>query len=257
MRRAEKGSASGRHPAGPGPRQRTGRTTQAGAARPRGGATPGPRTARRGARKTTARPAGRTLQPVTHAEVRVRINGEEVVRTVEVRRTLADFIREDAGLTGTHLGCEHGVCGACTVLLDGEPVRSCLLFAVQADGHEITTVEALGTPERLSPLQQAFRDYHALQCGFCTPGFLMSAHALLRDNPQASDEEILEVLAGHLCRCTGYTSIFDAVRAAAGRPPGPPPAEPWPTPTGAGASSAAPGLASGGSAPIAPDPSAG
>ncbi|MDR7483007.1 MAG: (2Fe-2S)-binding protein [Armatimonadota bacterium] len=200
-------------------------------------------------RKTAPRAVRRRLQPVAQAEVRVRINGTEVVRTVEVRRTLADFIREDAGLTGTHLGCEHGVCGACTVLLDGEPVRSCLLFAVQADGHEITTVEALGTPEHLSPLQQAFRDYHALQCGFCTPGFLMSAHALLRDNPHASDEEILEVLAGHLCRCTGYTTIFDAVRAAAGRPPGPPPAEPWPAPAESGPALAGPTTALGGSGP--------
>ena len=147
--------------------------------------------------------------------MRLRVNGIEVVRTVEVRRTLADFLREDVGLTGTHLGCEHGVCGACTVLLDGQPVRSCLLFAVQADGSEITTVEALGRIDALSPLQQAFRDHHALQCGFCTPGFLMSAHALLRDEPNPSDETIREVLGGHLCRCTGYQSIVEAVQAAA------------------------------------------
>lgn len=155
--------------------------------------------------------------PALHAEIRLRINGSDVVRSVEVRRTLADFLREDLSLTGTHLGCEHGVCGACTVLLDGQPVRSCLVFAVQADGSEVTTVESLGTPDALSPLQQAFVEHHALQCGFCTPGFLMSAHALLRDRPDPSDEEIVEVLGGHLCRCTGYTSIMDAVRAAAVR----------------------------------------
>ncbi|MDR7522717.1 MAG: (2Fe-2S)-binding protein [Armatimonadota bacterium] len=156
--------------------------------------------------------------PLTQAEIRLRVNGIQVTRTVEVRRTLADFLREDLGLTGTHLGCEHGVCGACTVLLDGQAVRSCLLFAVQADGSEITTVEALGTPEALSPLQQAFMEHHALQCGFCTSGFLMSAHALLRDHPNPSDDEIREVLGGHLCRCTGYRAIFEAVRAAAARP---------------------------------------
>jgi carbon-monoxide dehydrogenase small subunit len=150
------------------------------------------------------------------------VNGAQVTRTVEVRRTLADFLREDLGLTGTHLGCEHGVCGACTILLDGQPVRSCLMFAVQAGGSEITTVEALGQPEALSPLQQAFTDHHALQCGFCTPGFLMSAHALLQETSNPSDDQILEVLGGHLCRCTGYQSIVEAVRAAAGvGPPGP------------------------------------
>jgi carbon-monoxide dehydrogenase small subunit len=157
--------------------------------------------------------AGR-LTPVTAAQVRVRVNGVEHVHTVEARKTLADFIREDLSLTGTHLGCEHGVCGACTILMDGQPVRSCLLFAVQAEGRELQTVESLGTPEALSPLQQSFMDHHGLQCGFCTPGFLMSAHALLRDNPRATDDEIKEVLGGHLCRCTGYTSIFDSVKAA-------------------------------------------
>ncbi len=165
------------------------------------------------------RPA-RRLIPAVEAEIHVRVNGHEVVRTVDVRRTLADFLREDAGLTGTHLGCEHGVCGACTVLLDGQPVRSCLMFAVQAGGSEITTVEALGRPDALSPLQQAFRDHHALQCGFCTPGFLMSAYALLRDEPHPSEEQIRDVLGGHLCRCTGYQGIVEAVRAAAGGPGG-------------------------------------
>lgn len=169
------------------------------------------------AQPTTLRPARRTrrLAPVIQAAIRVRVNGNEVARTVEVRRTLADFLREDLGLTGTHLGCEHGVCGACTVLLDGQPVRACLLFAVQADGCEVTTVEALGTPDALSPLQQAFADHHALQCGFCTPGILMSMHALLQRTPHPSDATIREVLGGHLCRCTGYQGILDAMRAAA------------------------------------------
>ncbi len=158
--------------------------------------------------------AARATTPATEARVRVRVNGVEHTRTVEVRKTLADFIREDLSLTGTHLGCEHGVCGACTILMDGEPVRACLLFAVQAEDHDLQTVESLGTPEKLSPLQQSFMDHHGLQCGFCTPGFLMSAHALLRDNPRATDAEIKDVLGGHLCRCTGYTSIFDSVKAA-------------------------------------------
>jgi carbon-monoxide dehydrogenase small subunit len=160
------------------------------------------------------RASARAAAPAAEARIRLRVNGVEHTRSVEVRKTLADFIREDLSLTGTHLGCEHGVCGACTILMDGEPVRSCLLFAVQADGHDLQTVESLGTPERLSPLQQSFMDHHGLQCGFCTPGFLMSAHALLRDNPRATDAEIKDVLGGHLCRCTGYTSIFDSVKAA-------------------------------------------
>lgn len=168
-------------------------------------------------RRTVSRGPRRsgTPAPRVDATVRVRVNGGEITRTVEVRRTLADFLREDVGLTGTHLGCEHGVCGACTVLLDGQPVRSCLLFAVQADGSEVTTVEALGTVDALSPLQQAFMNHHALQCGFCTPGFLMSAHALLRDDPHPSAEAIRETLTGHLCRCTGYQAIVEAVQAAA------------------------------------------
>ena len=168
----------------------------------------------------TGRTAVRSVQApaaVADAQVSVHVNGASVTRTVEVRRTLVDFLREDAGLTGTHIGCEHGVCGACTVLLDGQPVRSCLIFAVQADGAEVTTVEALGTVEALSPLQQAFAEHHALQCGFCTPGFLMTAHALLRDDPHPSDETIRDALGGHLCRCTGYQTIFEAVRAAASR----------------------------------------
>ena len=173
--------------------------------------------------KKTAKPksatARKAMSPVKQVQVRLRVNGVEYVRTAEVRKTLADFIREDIGLTGTHLGCEHGVCGACTILLGDQPVRSCLMFAVQAEGAEITTVEALGTPEALNPLQQAFMDHHALQCGFCTPGFLMSATVLLRENPRPTDAQVREYLSGHLCRCTGYQNIVEAVLAAAGAAP--------------------------------------
>jgi len=150
-------------------------------------------------------------------EITVRINGIDHAAAVDVRTTLVDFIREYAGLTGTHVGCEHGVCGACTILMDGAPVRSCLLFAVQAAGCEITTVEALGTPEHLHPIQEAFRDHHGLQCGFCTPGFLMTAVAFLRETPDPTDEQIREALAGNLCRCTGYQGIVEAVKDAAHR----------------------------------------
>lgn len=169
-------------------------------------------------RTTKSRRNGdRVVPPAERAEITVTINGSPYTATVELRKTLADFIREDAGLTGTHLGCEHGVCGACTILLDGQAVRSCLMFAVQAQGAEITTVESLGTPERLHPLQEAFRDHHGLQCGFCTPGILMSTLAFLRETPHPSDEQIREVLGGNLCRCTGYQGIVAAVRDAAGR----------------------------------------
>jgi aerobic-type carbon monoxide dehydrogenase small subunit (CoxS/CutS family) len=139
---------------------------------------------------------------------------------IEARRHLADFLRDDLGLHGTHLGCEHGICGACTVLLDGEPVRSCLVLAVQADGAEVTTVEGLADGDTLHPLQQAFHEHHALQCGFCTPGFLLTALYLLRENPGLDDEqEIREALSGNLCRCTGYKNIVDAVRDAGARIP--------------------------------------
>lgn len=151
--------------------------------------------------------------------VRAVVNGRPVEAEVEPRRLLADLLREDAHLYGTHLGCEHGVCGACTVLVDGEPARSCLMLAVQADGAEITTVEGL-SPDGggLHPLQEAFREHHALQCGFCTPGFLITCLHLLRERPEIDDEnEIREALAGNLCRCTGYANIVDAVRDAAGR----------------------------------------
>lgn len=154
---------------------------------------------------------------VTHKEITVRVNGVEQTATVDVRMTLVDFIRERLRLTGTHIGCEHGVCGACTILLDAAPVRSCLLFAVQADGADVTTVEALGTPERLHPLQEAFREHHGLQCGFCTPGFLMTGLALLRDHPNPTDDEIRTALAGNLCRCTGYQGIVEAMRDAVRR----------------------------------------
>jgi aerobic-type carbon monoxide dehydrogenase small subunit (CoxS/CutS family) len=149
--------------------------------------------------------------------VELDINGRLYRSDVEPRLLLSDFIRHEAGLTGTHVGCEHGVCGACTVQLDGRPVRSCLLFAVQAAGREIRTVEGMteGLPEGdLHPLQQAFHEAHALQCGFCTPGFLMSLEPLLLDERDLTDEEIREALAGNLCRCTGYQNIVDAVRLA-------------------------------------------
>ncbi len=149
--------------------------------------------------------------------ITLHVNGTRHTITVPVRKTLADVLREDLGLSGTHIGCEQGVCGACTVLLDGEPVRSCLLFAVQAEGHEVTTVEALGTPDRLHPLQQAFWECHGLQCGFCTPGFLMTLVAFLRENPNPTRDEIREAIAGNLCRCTGYHHILDAVERAAAR----------------------------------------
>ena len=150
--------------------------------------------------------------------VEMTVNGERRHTSVEARKTLTDFLREDCGLTGTHLGCEHGVCGACTVLLDGDAVRSCLLFAVQADGAEVTTVEGIGgTNGALSPVQEAFRTDHGLQCGFCTPGFVVSVTALLRENPAPTDIEIREALSGNLCRCTGYQGIVRAVQRAAGR----------------------------------------
>jgi carbon-monoxide dehydrogenase small subunit len=149
--------------------------------------------------------------------VKVTVNGQARGATVEPRLTLADFLRERCQLTGTHLGCEHGVCGACTVLVDGAAVRSCLVFAVQADGAEVTTVEGIGSHDgELSPVQAAFRDCHGLQCGFCTPGFVVSVTAFLRANPSPTDREIREALSGNLCRCTGYQGIFEAVRQAAG-----------------------------------------
>jgi carbon-monoxide dehydrogenase small subunit len=148
--------------------------------------------------------------------VAVTVNGRRHERQVEPRLLLSDFLRHELGLTGTHVGCEHGVCGACTVLLDGEAVRSCLLLAVQANGREVTTVEGL-TPEpgTLHPIQQAFWETHGLQCGFCTPGFLMTLVPFLAENPDPSETEIRQALSGNLCRCTGYQHIVDAVLAAA------------------------------------------
>ena len=147
--------------------------------------------------------------------VRLRVNGREYAQEVPPRLLLSDFLRYRLGLTGTHVGCEHGVCGACTVQLDGEPIRSCLMLAIQADGADVTTVEGLAPGlDRLHPVQEAFRLEHALQCGFCTPGFLMTVTAFLREHPNASDEEIRRELAGHLCRCTGYQNIVRAVRRA-------------------------------------------
>ena len=148
--------------------------------------------------------------------VTLNVNGHSRSATVAPRLTLADFLRERCHLTGTHLGCEHGVCGACTVLVDGAAVRSCLMFAVQAEGAEVTTIEGIGSPDgELSVVQAAFRDCHGLQCGFCTPGFVVSVTAFLQDNPNPTEDEIREGLSGNLCRCTGYQGILKAVRQAA------------------------------------------
>jgi aerobic-type carbon monoxide dehydrogenase small subunit (CoxS/CutS family) len=143
--------------------------------------------------------------------VTLNVNGRAHEVLLESRRTLADVLRQDLGLTGTHLGCEHGICGACTVLLDGEPVRSCLIFGVQADGHEVRTVESLADGGQLNDLQQAFSRHHGLQCGFCTPGFLMLAEAYLATKPEPDREKVREVVSANLCRCTGYQGIVDAV----------------------------------------------
>lgn len=143
------------------------------------------------------------------------INGKEYLVEVESRLLLSDFLRHQLGLTGTHVGCEHGVCGACTIIMDGQPVRSCLLFAVQANGHEVTTVEGLApSKDEMHPLQQAFWEEHGLQCGFCTPGFLMTLVPYLEENPNPTEAEIREALSGNLCRCTGYQHIVNAVKHA-------------------------------------------
>jgi aerobic carbon-monoxide dehydrogenase small subunit len=147
-------------------------------------------------------------------EITLTINGRDHAIRVEPRRTLVDAIREDCGQTGTHIGCEHGVCGACTILVDGAPVRSCLMFAVQAAGKKIRTVEGLARGDELHPLQHAFMEHHGLQCGFCTPGFLMLVVGVLEREPDIDDEDLLDVLASNLCRCTGYQNIIKAVRAA-------------------------------------------
>ena len=151
------------------------------------------------------------------ASVRLRVNGHAVERTVAARRSLADLLREDLGLTGTHVGCEHGVCGACTVLVDGRTARACLLLAVQLEGAEVTTVEGLTPPEGLSVLQESFRECHALQCGFCTPGMLATSHELLAENAAPTRDEIRAAIAGNLCMCTGYVNIVRAIELAARR----------------------------------------
>jgi len=157
------------------------------------------------------------LQPSEHA-ITLSVNDQPRSAHVEARRSLADFLREDLGLTGTHLGCEHGVCGACTVLIDGRSARACLTLAVQADGCAVHTIESLASCDgTLSPLQQAFRDHHGLQCGYCTPGILMSLSELLRDDPAPDEAAVRDVLSGHLCRCTGYQNIVAAALAAAAR----------------------------------------
>jgi aerobic carbon-monoxide dehydrogenase small subunit len=152
---------------------------------------------------------------VVESDITVTVNGTAHRASVEPRQTLADFLREDCGLTGTHLGCEHGVCGACTVIMGGRAVRSCLVFAVQADGAEVTTVEGLAQDGVLTPVQQAFIDNHGLQCGFCTPGFIVSVTAFLEANPDPSPDEIRDGLSGNICRCTGYQGIIKAVAQAA------------------------------------------
>lgn len=153
----------------------------------------------------------------TEVLVDVEVNGVAHQVRVPPRLLLSDLLRDRLGLTGTHLACEQGVCGACTVLLDGRPVRSCLLFGVQVDGQQVTTVEGLGDEQALHPVQQAFHDEHGMQCGFCTSGFLISTAAFLEEHPEPSDQEILDMLGGHLCRCTGYQNVIAAVRAAASR----------------------------------------
>ncbi len=149
--------------------------------------------------------------------IRVKVNGREVQGEVEPRKHLVDFLREDLELTGTHVGCEHGICGSCMVLLNGEPVRSCLMFAIQADGAEIMTVEGVAQGGKLHPLQEAFQEHHGLQCGFCTPGQLMTAYHFLKENTNPTEEEVRLAMSGVLCRCTGYKQVIDSVLAAAAK----------------------------------------
>jgi carbon-monoxide dehydrogenase small subunit len=170
-----------------------------------------------GAPRSVNRPVD--LEKTMHSlvDLTTTVNGTRYEEAVEPRMLLSDFLRHVLGLTGTHVGCEHGVCGACTVLLDGESVRSCLIFAVQVHGLEITTVEGLGTIDRLHPIQEAFREAHGLQCGFCTPGILTTVVPFLSQNPNPSEDEIREAISGNLCRCTGYQHIVDAVLLAAAK----------------------------------------
>ena len=154
----------------------------------------------------------------TTRAIKLRVNGADYEGTAETRKTLVDFLREDLGLCGTNIGCEHGVCGACTILMNGETVRSCLMLAVQAEGAELMTVEGLAKANgELHPIQEAYREKHGLQCGFCTPGFLMTTYELLQKNPDATVDEMKEWLSGHLCRCTGYQDILESVKCAASR----------------------------------------
>lgn len=152
---------------------------------------------------------------VNTIDITVTVNDIRYERSVEPRMLLSDFLRHELGLTGTHVGCEHGVCGACSVLFDGQPIRSCLMFAVQADGHEILSIEGLGTPENLHPIQESFMEAHGLQCGFCTPGFIMTLVPFLESNPDPDESKIRQVISGNICRCTGYQHIVDAVKLAA------------------------------------------
>ena len=154
------------------------------------------------------------MQPDRH-DIALSVNGKSYRREVESRMLLSDFLRHELMLAGTHVGCEHGVCGACTILLDGAPVRSCLMLAVQADGHALSTVEGLASEAGLHPVQQAMHEHHGLQCGYCTPGILMTMTAYLRENPSPSEDEVREALSGNICRCTGYQNIVDAMLAAA------------------------------------------
>jgi aerobic-type carbon monoxide dehydrogenase small subunit (CoxS/CutS family) len=153
--------------------------------------------------------------PSDRHDIEVSVNGTSYRRSTDARTLLSDFLRHDLLLAGTHVGCEHGVCGACTVLLDGVPVRSCLMLAVQAQGHELSTIEGLATADVLNPVQKAMHDHHGLQCGYCTPGILMTMTAFLKENPSPSEDEVREALSGNLCRCTGYQNIVDAMLAAA------------------------------------------
>ena len=162
--------------------------------------------------------ARRGLAVATTRTIHLRVNGREYAGTIDVRKTLVDFLRDDCDLTGTHVGCEHGVCGACTILMNGEAVRSCIMLAVQGEGAELMTVEGLASAEgELHPIQQAYRDEHGLQCGFCTPGFLMSTYELLQKNANPTVDEIKDWLSGNLCRCTGYQDIIESVQLAAAR----------------------------------------
>lgn len=148
-------------------------------------------------------------------DIALTVNNVQYQRSIEPRMLLSDFLRHELGLTGTHVGCEHGVCGACSVLFDGQPIRSCLMFAVQANGHEIISIEGLGTPENLHPLQESFMEAHALQCGFCTPGFILTLIPFLEENPNPDESEIRQIISGNICRCTGYQNIVEAVKLAA------------------------------------------